>query len=187
MLSNCPSCQESELVASELQQGLPAHTCRSCHGSLLLLQNYRSWRATLEGAKVDASPDRADQAQATSESQGLLRCPSCRGFMTKYRFSSDTKNQVDLCAQCDAVWLDRGEWILVEHLARAGLLTRVFEAGWQAKLRQEEVRRRAEERWKVQLGDDYERAREIRNWLAGRDKSKELMAYLFLAQTEGPV
>jgi len=186
MLSNCPSCHESELVDAELKNGLRAHTCRSCHGSFLMLQNYRTWRSGFEGAKVDSAPDLAEPAK-TTETQAMLRCPSCRGFMTKFRFSSDSRNQVDLCATCDAVWLDRGEWMLVEHLARAGLLTRVFEPGWQAKLRQEDARRRGEERWKVQLGDDYERVREWRNWLAGHDKGKELLAYLYLSQTDGPV
>ena len=187
MLSNCPSCQDSELVESPLQSGLRAHACSSCKGSFLLLQNYRSWRSSLMGAKVDESPDRVDTAEQASESQAIMRCPSCRGFMTKFRFSSDSRHQVDLCAACDAVWLDRGEWMLVEHLARSGLLTRVFEPGWQNRLRKEDARRRAEERWKTQLGADYERAREIRNWLAGHDQGKELAAYLFLSQTEGPV
>ena len=83
------------------------------------------------------------------------------------------------------VWFDRGEWSLVEYLARSGQLAKVFDAKWQQRLREEQARRRAEDRWRGQLGEDYERARELRTWIALHPKGKELLAYLYLSQTEG--
>ncbi|HWT15308.1 MAG TPA: hypothetical protein VN581_05945, partial [Patescibacteria group bacterium] len=46
-------------------------------------------------------------------------------------------------------------------------------------------RRGALARWREQLGEDYAKAKELRGWLAGHAKGKELLAYLFLSQTEG--
>ena len=39
--------------------------------------------------------------------------------------------------------------------------------------------------FRSQLGDDFAKAKELRGWLAGHPKGKELLAYLFLSQTEG--
>jgi len=183
MSTSCPACAKAELRPVTLDDGLPAQACPDCQGTLLSLTDYRSWR------EHHAAPVRAvegnDAASVVADSTLLLRCPHCKGFMTKFRFSADARNQLDLCDDCDAVWLDRGEWKLVEHLARNGQLAKVFDAPWQKRLRDEQVRRRAEERWRSQLGEDYEKALELRNWLTVHPKGKELLAYLYLSQTEG--
>jgi Zn-finger nucleic acid-binding protein len=183
MPTPCPICSKTELNAITLEANLPALACPECRGTLLSLIAYRDWRQS------HAAPARAalelGEARSVADSTLLLRCPHCRGFMTKFRFSADAKNQIDWCDDCDAVWLDEGEWGLVEHLARSGQLAKIFDANWQKRLRDEQARRRGEERWKVQLGEDYEKARELRNWLALHPKGKELVAYLYLSQTEG--
>jgi Zn-finger nucleic acid-binding protein len=183
MSTPCPTCAKSELLPIDLQDQLPALQCTDCRGTLLSLIAYRDWRATREAP----SQSRIDVGEASSvaDSTRLLRCPHCKGFMAKFRFSADARNQIDLCDECDVVWLDSGEWSLVEHLARRGQLAKVFDDGWQKRLREEQARRRAEERWSSVLGEDYERARELRTWLALHPKGKELVAYLYLSQTEG--
>ncbi|MDZ4812753.1 MAG: zf-TFIIB domain-containing protein [Pseudomonadota bacterium] len=183
MSISCPSCDKSELSATTLEDYLPARICLQCRGTLLSLIAYRDWR------NMHAPPARAannvGEACNVADSTKLLRCPHCAALMTKFRFSADAKNQIDLCDRCDSVWLDHGEWVLVEHLALSGQLAKVFDANWQKRLREEQARRRAEERWRLQLGEDYEKVRELRTWLALHPKGKELVAYLYLSQTEG--
>ncbi len=183
MSTPCPTCAKSELHAIELQEQLPALSCPDCGGTLLSLIAYRNWRET-RAAPTQSQID-VGEASSVADSTKLLRCPHCKAFMTKFRFSADAKNQIDLCDNCDEVWLDSGEWSLVEHLARRGQLAKVFDESWQKRLREEQARRRAEERWSTVLGEDYERARDIRTWLALHPKGKELVAYLYLSQTEG--
>lgn len=183
MSTACPSCVKRELEATTLDARLPALNCPECRGTLLSLIAYRDWRET-NAAPAHAARD-VGEISDVADNIKLLRCPHCDCFMTKFRFSADAKNQIDLCNRCDAVWLDHGEWSLVEHLARSGQLAKVFDSKWQQRLREEQGRRRAEERWRAQLGDDYEKARELRTWLALHPKGKELVAYLYLSQTEG--
>jgi Zn-finger nucleic acid-binding protein len=180
----CPNCNNKQpLEATTLDARLPALNCPDCHGMLLSLIAYRDWREK-NPAPAHAAQD-IGEASDVEDSVQLLRCPHCKGFMTKFRFSADAKNQIDLCDRCDVVWLDHGEWSLVEHLARNGQLAKVFDAHWQKRLREEQGRRRAEDRWRIQLGEDYDKARELRTWLALHPKGKELVAYLYLSQTEG--
>lgn len=182
MSASCPACQQSTLEQTTLAHGLPARQCAQCHGTLLSLLAYRDWRSQ-HAAPTDDSDD-PGEAASIADSKLLLHCPECKGFMSKFRFSSEAGNQIDLCDRCDLVWLDRGEWQLVEHLARSGQLAKIFDAHWQQRLRAEAAKRRAEERWHAQLGEDYEKARELRSWLAQHPKGKELIAYLYLSQTE---
>ena len=183
MSTPCPTCANSTLRDIALDDGLPARECAECRGTLLALIAYRDWRS--EHAAPAGTVDDSGEASHVEDNKAMLRCPECKGFMTKFRFSADARNHIDLCDRCDHVWLDHGEWRLVEELARSGQLGKVFDASWQKRLREEQAKRRAEDRWRTQLGEDYERAREVRTWLAGHPKGKELVAYLFLSQTEG--
>lgn len=126
MSISCPGCDKSELSPTTLEDYLPARICLQCRGTLLSLIAYRDWRNT------HALPARAanniGEASNVADSTKLLRCPHCAGLMTKFRFSADAKNQIDLCDRCDLVWLDHGEWVLVEHLVLSGQLAKVFDA-----------------------------------------------------------
>jgi Zn-finger nucleic acid-binding protein len=184
-MSRCPSCTDTPLEPIRLgESDLPALGCNGCGGALLSLISYRDWRDRT-GADVGSDPSATTAAtEEVSDTQSALRCPKCRGLMTKYRFSAETRNQIDLCDHCDEVWLDHGEWELLGRFALNTQLAAVFTRPWQHRLRSQEARQRAETRWSETLGSDYPRARELRGWLAGHPKGKELMAYLYLSQTE---
>ena len=182
MALNCPVCQTPALQPAKLEDSLPVLACPGCRGTLLSLVSYRHWR---ERPGSDAAPAAPADAAAPKATLSALCCPKCARFMTKFRVSADEGNQVDLCTHCDEVWLDRGEWELLERLALAGRLTQVFTQPWQYRLRSEQAQRRAEQRWREQLGADYERAREAREWIAASPHARELLAYLYVPQTGG--
>lgn len=182
MPTPCPTCDRSTLAPIELEPGLPGLGCRDCEGTLLSLVGWRAWR---DRTGAPAAADAAGGTGEIDDSASALRCPKCTRLMTKYRFAADASNQIDLCAHCDEVWLDRGEWELIERFALADKLAHVFTVPWQNRVRSEAAKKRAEDRWRETLGADYERARELRRWLASHDKGRELMAYLYLSQTEG--
>jgi Zn-finger nucleic acid-binding protein len=180
MSTRCPSCENAQLHPVRLEHDLPALGCPTCGGALLALVSYRNWREHSGPAQAAAQ---VAPPGAVANSESALRCPKCTRFMTKYRFAADTRNQLDLCSHCDEVWLDDGEWELLESFAIADKLTHVFGNPWQTRVRTQEVQRRAEERWKEKLGDDYERAREIRTWLESHPLARDVLAYLYLSQT----
>ncbi len=184
-MSRCPSCSDQTLAPILLDGAdLPALGCSGCGGALLSLVIYRDWRDRTDGA-IDSAPAEPATAAEVSDTQSALRCPKCSGFMTKYRFSNEASNQIDLCSHCDEIWLDHGEWELLGRFALSTQLAAVFTRPWQHRLRSDAARQRAESRWRDTLGADYERAREIRGWLTGHPHGKQLLAYLYLSQTEG--
>ena len=69
------------------------------------------------------------------DSIGAKKCPKCRSLMSKYRISADKTNRLDYCPHCEEIWLDDGEWQLVEGLVIAGDFTRVFTQAWQYAVR----------------------------------------------------
>jgi hypothetical protein len=78
----------------------------------------------------------------------------------------------------------KDEWDQLEQFAVSDKLAKVFSEPWQTRVRNEAVRKRQEDRWREQLGADYERARTIRAWLAQHPKAREMLAYLYLSQTD---
>lgn len=183
-MSQCPSCTEQTLQPIRLGDAdLPALGCDACGGALLSLIGYRDWRDRTGAGAAGVTANTDAPPGEVSDTQSALHCPKCRGLMTKYRFSAEARNQIDLCNHCDEVWLDHGEWELLGRFAGTTQLAAVFTRPWQNRLRSEEARQRAETRWASTLGDDYGRARELRGWLAGHPKGKELLAYLYLSQT----
>ena len=55
--------------------------------------------------------------------------------MSKYRIRSDKNNRLDYCPHCEEIWLDEGEWELVEGLVASGEFTKVFTQAWQYAVR----------------------------------------------------
>lgn len=185
MASNCPHCAERSLIPSRIEAELPALSCEGCGGSLLSLVAYRHWREHQpEQPALDGSDEALDEVKDTSIA---LCCPKCRHFMTKFRVSADARNQIDLCVHCDEAWLDRGEWQLLDRLALAGKLTQVFTQPWQHRLRSTEAERRAEQLWSERLGDDYERAQALREWLRGNAQARHILAYLNQVRDDIPL
>lgn len=175
MSTTCPCCSDVILAPIRLQYDLPALGCSQCSGVLLSLLNYCHWRERHLQSSVAA--DRINSADI-EDSKRVLLCPKCGRLMSKYRLSANASNALDLCAHCDEVWFDQGEWTQVEGLAAAGQLGKVFTDFYQAALRRTEVEQRAEQRWREQLGDDYEAMRALREHLREHPQAAEILAYL---------
>jgi Zn-finger nucleic acid-binding protein len=186
MSLNCPTCPDIPLSPLRLEPELPAAGCGRCGGALLSLMSWRHWRERQGRVPAAGDADTASTpAPKATDSRSALRCPKCDGFMTKYRFAADSANQIDHCAHCDEVWLDRGEWALLERFAVNTDLGRVISRPFQARVRTDEAKLRQESRYREQFGTDYERARELREWLAAHPKGRDILAYLYLSQTSG--
>lgn len=183
MSAACPVCRKNDLSPVKLSYDLPALGCMSCGGVLLSLILYSDWRDRHPNERPASSRGEGAEAAEIDDTKNALLCPKCRGFMTKYRMRADASNVLDLCAHCDEVWFDRGEWSQVEDLALSGQLSRVFSERWQKDLRKAEFAQRAEQRYREQLGEDYEELAALRERLIGHPKAKEILAYLYTSQT----
>lgn len=173
----CPSCTDQPLNHTLLADGLAGLGCRRCQGTLLSLVTYRRWQE-----KAPPGVPRSNAAFTAAESTDALHCPKCRALMTKYRISSDVSNRVDYCAHCEEIWLDRGEWSLVEAFARSGELAGIVTQPWQRRIREARTADLREERLREALGEDFERFRQFRDWLRKHPARDEILAQLHLRE-----
>jgi len=178
-MAQCPQCADAPLVHTLLAEGLAGYGCGNCLGTLVSLVAYRAWRERTGGhGRQDVSPAIADVSPA--DSIGAKKCPKCRSLMSKYRISAERANRLDYCPHCEEIWLDDGEWQLVESLVMSGEFSKVFTQAWQYAVRADIAGAMEEHRLRGLLGADYARFSEFARWLASQPARQEILAQLAL-------
>jgi Zn-finger nucleic acid-binding protein len=176
-MAQCPQCADSPLVHMMLAEGLAGYCCGNCLGTLVSLVTYRAWRERAGSHPLpEALPVIADSVPA--DSIGAKKCPKCRSVMSKYRISRDKTNRLDYCPHCEEIWLDDGEWQLVESLVASGEFTKVFTQAWQYALRTNLTDAMEEHRLRELLGEDHERVMRFAEWLKDRPERGKILAHL---------
>ena len=108
---NCPVCNVP--LKPETYEGLLIQHCPQCQGHLIE-------RARLEALqripqKTPAELETEAQAGFTGDTASPLRCPRCRVTMFKRPLSvPGFQLHLDLCLDCQLVWLDGGELALAQ-------------------------------------------------------------------------
>jgi len=176
-MAQCPQCVDSTLVHALLTDGLAAYSCGKCFGTLVSLAAYRAWRERAGRDQLPSTPVAEADVDA-ADSVAAKKCPKCRSLMSKYRISSEKTNRLDYCPHCDEVWLDDGEWQLVEGLARSGDFARLFTQAWQNVVRGQVAGVMESERLQASLGADYARVEELRAWIQAHPRRLEILARL---------
>ncbi len=148
----CPQCDHSILVHTLLTDDLAGYSCGKCLGTLVSLVAYRAWREKQDKGALRATPA-AEPDSEPPDSIGAKKCPKCRSLMSKYRIRSDKTNRLDYCPHCEEIWLDEGEWELVEGLVASGEFTKVFTQAWQYAVRAGLTTAMEEQRLRELLGE----------------------------------
>jgi Zn-finger nucleic acid-binding protein len=168
-----------------LTDGLAGYSCGRCLGTLVSLVAYRAWRERAgTNALSSAPPAIADAAAA--DSVGAKKCPKWRSLMSKYRISAGKTNSLDYCPHCEEIWLDDGEWQLVESLVMSGEFTKVFTQAWQYAVRTGLTTIMEEQRLRELLGNDHERVTQFADWLQSQPAKQEILARLAQPKKPGP-
>jgi Zn-finger nucleic acid-binding protein len=173
----CPQCDHSILVHTLLTDNFAAHSCGKCLGTLVSLVAYRAWREHSAHEALVQTPAAEPDIDAP-DSLGAKKCPKCRSLMSKYRIRSDKTNRLDYCPHCEEIWLDDGEWRLVEGLVASGEFTKVFTQAWQYAVREGITSAMEEQRLRELLGGDYLRVSQFAEWLQSQPAKQEILARL---------
>ena len=173
----CPQCDHSILVHTLLTDDLAAYSCGNCLGTLVSLVAYRAWREK-QGKGALPATQTAEPDTEPPDSIGAKKCPKCRSLMSKYRIRSDKTNRLDYCPHCEEIWLDEGEWELVEGLVASGEFTKVFTQAWQYAVRTGLTTAMEEQRLRELLGGDYDRVAKFAEWLQAQPAKQEIIARL---------
>jgi Zn-finger nucleic acid-binding protein len=177
-MAQCPQCADSTLVHTMLTETLAAYSCGKCLGTLVSLVSYRAWRESPAGKHAMKDVPVAHPDTDAQDSMGAKNCPKCRSLMSKYRFSADKRNRLDYCPHCEEVWLDDGEWQLVESLVTSGAFAKVFTQSWQRHVRADVSHAMEEQRLRELLGIEYDRFAEFARWLEAQPARQEILAQL---------
>ena len=164
-----------------LTEGLAGYSCGRCLGTLVSLVAYRAWRERADERGLPTPPP-AIIDTAAADSTGAKKCPKCRSLMSKYRISAERANRLDYCPHCEEIWLDDGEWQLVESLVMSGEFSKVFTQAWQYSVRAGITGAMEEQRLRELLGADYGRFEEFARWLAKQPAKHEILAQLARAK-----
>lgn len=174
---NCPVCEKSELVSTDLESNLTSFKCPDCGGNWVRGAEYWQW---LEDHGPNL-PERNDQDSGLSLAEpGVhIDCPECRFRMVKYLVGHGFNFTLDQCGGCKGIWLDRNEWEALKERNLHDDVHAMFTAFWQAEAQKERRRKHLEEIYISRFGaDDYVEITKIRAWLTSRPNRQELLAYL---------
>ena len=176
-MAQCPQCADSTLVYAMLEPSLAAYSCGKCLGTLVSLAAYRAWREAAGSGRLPVVPAAVPDSDA-ADSIAAKKCPKCRSLVSKYRISAERTNRLDYCTHCDEVWLDDGEWHLVEGLALSGDFARLFTQAWQNMVQVEVTEAMEGSRLRGMLGNDFARVEEMREWIQTHPRKLEILARL---------
>lgn len=177
-MAQCPQCADSPLVHTLLTENLAAYSCGKCLGTLVSLVSYRAWRESAAGRQATKESPVAHSDAEPQDSVGAKNCPKCRSLMSKYRIRADRHNRLDYCPHCEEVWLDDGEWQLVESLVTRGEFAKVFTQAWQRGVHTGISGAMHERRLRELLGEHYEQVVNFAAWLREQPAKDEILAHL---------
>ena len=105
-------------------------------------------------------------------------CPQCGHLLLPYRVGHGLAFSIDYCGACGGVWCDRNEWDAIKARNLHDNLHDIVSAHWQNAVRRADVDAAVEQTYRRVLGDAYDKAAEVREWLRNEPRRSTLLAYL---------
>ena len=171
----CTSCRQGVLKSAYLDDLFPCYTCNHCGGNWIYLRDYLRWLEKNE----DVANETPDTEIVINETKGVMACPKTGKLMLKYRISKDQDYMLDLSPDINGIWMDKGEWELLKKAGLARHLNAIFTEPWQRKIRQGKSKDTLEAMYIKEFGaNDYQKLKEIREWIYRKANKAEFLAYL---------
>lgn len=174
---NCTNCKSGFLKPSTLDGLFAAHTCDSCGGNWILIEDYATWKSNNPDPSFSIDTN-TPEYQAT-EPQKALICPISGSIMQKFRISSSIDHKINYSAKVGGIWLDKGEWNILKKEGLAGSLNTVLTEHRQNEIMHDTAKEHFAVIYQERFGKaDYQKVIEIREWLDTHEKKQDLIAYL---------
>ena len=103
---DCPRCKTA-LEETELE-GARAHRCAACHGFWVSREAFRDAAEHTDEESGWLAFELWHDAERFRGVPGDLACPQCAKAMPRLAYG-DAEVQVDVCPDCEGVWLDADE------------------------------------------------------------------------------
>lgn len=113
---NCPVCNVP--LQPEAYEGLLIQRCPQCQGHLLEQTRFEALQRIPQ--KTLAELEAEARAGFAGDTPALVRCPRCHVTMLKWPLSVPGFDlHLDLCLDCQLVWLDGGELAMAQLVYQA--------------------------------------------------------------------
>ena len=178
----CPLCKTPSLDATVLAPDLEGCICGECNGVWIARAKYDAWRKRLP---KDIPETASDAEFSVNDTRGAKICPQCGHLLLPYRVGHGLAFSIDYCGACGGVWCDRNEWDAIKARNLHDNLHDIVSAHWQNAVRRADVDAAVEQTYRRVLGDAYDKAAEVREWLRNEPRRSTLLA--FLSDTQRPV
>lgn len=177
----CPACHTGQLQDVQLEPGLAAKQCQQCHGHWLLIEDFAPWA---KNQSTNAATAPAEVTELADDSSKALFCPQTGTIMRKLRIQHDIDHRLDYSSRVGGVWLDKGEWQLLQQHGLALRLNHLLTDSWQQQIKDEQAKAVFGRQYANKFGAaDYAQLQQVRQWLDSNANKRELLAYL---QAEDP-
>ena len=177
---NCPVCKKVRLSDKELETHLKANQCSGCGGRWVASWQYWKWKEQYGGHLPNRPVAGADDLSVEDSTAAKL-CPECRHFLRRYPVGEDLDFSLDRCGNCGGTWFDKNEWEVLKSRGLHENVHQVFSEIWQHRLRNADHQTRMDNMYKEKFGPgDYEKIKEIKEWITGHACEAELKAFLNL-------
>lgn len=178
----CPSCKTDSLQPCFIENSFRAHECASCGGDWILIEDFVVWAERNDAELLN----KQESSYELEDSKLALICPVTGAIMLKYRISSDTDHKLDYSPLVGGVWLDKGEWEYLKEQGLASNINSIFTEHWQKQIRQSDAKATFADLYEKKFGqDDYQKIKELREWLESKPNKAELRAYLLARDPYG--
>ena len=156
----CPKHPQESLLADQLVDNLKTHSCSTCRGSWVASEDYQVWQVTqvdsalgIDSLTAPISCDLDYQPSRYDNRAGL--CPSCGFYLVRGRITlQKAAFFIERCPSCKGMWLDEGEWSILEKLGLSAYLPVLFTDEWQSYVRSAEADFRERTATAEKLGPD---------------------------------
>jgi Zn-finger nucleic acid-binding protein len=173
----CTSCKQGDLHPNFIDDLFRAHTCNHCGGNWILIEDYVTWSENHPEHEFKS----VEISQIDNSTKALI-CPMSGTIMQKIQINKDSDHKLDYSARVGGVWLDKGEWELLKSSQLAGSLNAILTDHYQQQIRDAKAADHFSALYQSKFGsDDYQKAKELREWLTNHENKADLRSYLLAA------
>ncbi|MDR2111871.1 MAG: hypothetical protein LBQ62_02025 [Candidatus Accumulibacter sp.] len=171
----CPCAPRAQFEPHDLADGLSARRCPKCQSVVLALKDYLPWIERHYSDRPTAEP--APMPGRETPSKARL-CPSCQRVMARYRTGDANSFWLDFCPICGIVWLDGGEWELLEQSGLASYLDIILTERWQKNIQSRRTSSFRDDLLRERFGAAFSEILRIRDWLNRQANRHDILAFL---------
>lgn len=137
-----PKDRKTLLTETCLTNGLTAYYCSTSKGIWIPAKVYKAWleTQTTQEPDPDRLPDEVDVTfiQPLFDTKAAL-CPEDGSYLSRAKVGYKPAFYIERCPCCDGIWLDHGEWSILEKLGFHTAIYTLFSPEWQTRVRKKEL------------------------------------------------